>query len=220
MNTLEAVQNRMSIRKFKSDPVPRVVLEQILKAALRAPSAINTQPWECWVVTGEPLRNLSREMVREAEGNIASRSDFILDEKWEETYLNRMRENGKGLFGILGIGRQDREKRKFFALSMYRFFDAPQVIFVCLDSSLGVYSIFDCGCFTQTVCLLAHSMGLGTCIQHSGVNYPDIIRKHVPIPPEKKILIAIALGYPDETAPVNQFRSSREPLEKVVRWIG
>lgn len=220
MNTLEAVQNRMSIRKFKSDPVPRAVLEQILKAALRAPSAINTQPWECWVVAGEPLRNLSPEMVREAEGNIASRSDFILDEKWEETYLNRMRENGKGLFEILGIGRQDREKRKFFALSMYRFFDAPQVIFVCLDSSLGVYSIFDCGCFTQTVCLLAHSMGLGTCIQHSGVNYPDIIRKLVPIPPEKKILIAIALGYPDEAAPVNRFRSSREPLEKVVRWIG
>ncbi len=218
MDIVEAVQNRMSIRKFKSDPVPRSVLEQILKGALRAPSAINTQPWECWIVEGETLRNLSREMVREAEGDIPSRSDFILNEKWEEIYLNRMRENGRGLFGILGIGRQDREKRKAFALSMYRFFDAPLVIFVCLDSSLGVYSIFDCGGFTQTICLLAYAQGLGTCIQHSGVNYPDIIRKHVPIPPQKKILIAISIGYPDETAVVNQFRSSREPLERVVHW--
>ena len=132
--------------------------------------------------------------------------------------MNRMRENGKGLFGLLGIDRQDKEKRKAFTLSMHKFFGAPQVIFLCLDSSLGDYSVFDCGCFTQNVCLLAASKGLGTCIQQSGVHYPDIIRKHVPIPAEKKILIAIAIGYPDEQAMVNQFRSNREPLEKVVHW--
>ena len=134
--------------------------------------------------------------------------------------MNRMRENGKGLFGILGIDRQDKEKRKAFTLSMQRFFGAPWAIFLCLDSSLRDYSIFDCGCFTQNICLLAAAKGLGTCIQHSGVNYPDIIRKYVPIPPEKKILVAIAIGYPDEGAAVNRFRSSREPLEKVVRWEG
>jgi nitroreductase len=59
---------------------------------------------------------------------------------------------------------------------------------------------------------------MGTCIQHSGVHYPDIIRKYVPIPAEKKILVAIAIGYPDEEAAVNRFRSIREPLEKVVHW--
>jgi nitroreductase len=142
----------------------------------------------------------------------------MLSERWKEAYMNRMRENGKGLFGLLGIDRQDKEKRKAFALSMHKFFDAPQVVFLCLDSSLGDYSVFDCGCFTQNVCLLAAAKGLGTCIQHSGVHYPDIIRQHVSIPAEKKILVAIAIGYPDEQAIVNQFRSNRESLEKVVHW--
>ncbi len=215
MEFLEAIQNRKSIRQFKPDPVSRVLLQEISHAALRAPSAINTQPWECWVAGGEVLQQLGQEMYAEGAMGRSSRADFKLTENWKDDYLSRMRENGKGLFGLLGIDRQDKEKRKAFGLSMYKFFDAPQVIFLCLDSSLGDYSIFDCGCFTQTICLLAMSKGLGTCIQHSAVNYPDIIRRYVPIPVEKKILVAISIGYPDEEAVVNQFRSSREPLERV-----
>jgi nitroreductase len=218
MELLEAIQNRKSIRKFKPEPVPRVMLEEILRAALRAPSAINTQPWECWVAGGEALQRLGGDLYAEAVKGSPSRADFMLSETWKDAYMNRMRENGKGLFALLGIDRKDQEKRKTFALSMQRFFGAPQVIFLCLDSSLGDYSIFDCGCFTQNICLLAASKGLGTCIQHSGVHYPDIIRKYVPIPAEKKILVAIAIGYPDEEAVVNRFRSIREPLEKVVHW--
>ena len=218
MELLEAIQNRKSIRKFKPDPVPRVMLEEILQAAVRAPSAINTQPWECWVAGGETLQRLGGDLYGEAVKGRQPRADFVLSETWKDVYWNRMRENGKGLFGLLGIARHDKEKRSAFVLSMQRFFGAPQVIFLCLDSSLGDYSIFDCGCFTQNICLLAESKGLGTCIQHSGVHYPDIIRKYVPIPAEKRILVAIAVGYPDEEAVVNRFRSSREPLEKVVHW--
>jgi nitroreductase len=219
MELLEAIQNRKSIRQFKPDPVPRVMLEEILQAALRAPSAINTQPWECWVAGGQALRQLSRELYAEGAKGSPSRADIKLPEIWKDAYTNRMRENGKRLFGLLGIDREDKEKRKAFALSMHKFFDAPQVVFLCLDSSLGDYSLFDCGCFAQNICLLAISKGLGTCIQHSGVHYPDIIRKHVPIPVEKKILVAISIGYPDEEAVVNRFKSNREPLEKVVHWI-
>ena len=220
MELLEAIHNRLSIRKFKPAPVPRVILEEILQAALRAPSAINTQPWECWVVGGETLQQLSREMYAEGAKGSPSHADCKLSEIWKDAYMDRMRENGKRLFGLLGIERQDKEKRNAFALSMYNFFDAPQVVFLCLDSSLGDYSVFDCGCFTQNICLLAIGKGLGTCIQHSGVHYPDIIRKYVPIPGEKKILVAISIGYLDEQAVVNQFRSNRESLEKVVHWEG
>jgi nitroreductase len=129
-----------------------------------------------------------------------------------------MRENGGRLWAILGIDRHDRESREAFNLSMYKFYGAPQVIFVCLDESLGHYSIFDCGCFVQTICLLATSKGLGTCILASAVRYPDIIRKHVPIPREKKLLIGVAIGYPDYGATINQFQSNREPLENIVHW--
>ncbi len=218
MELLEAIESRKSLRKFKSNSVPRVMLQEILQAALRAPSAINTQPWECWVVGGETLQKLNLELYAEGEKGIPSRADFRLPEVWKKAYMNRMWENGKGLFGLLGIDRHDKEKRKAFNLSMYKFFDAPQVIFLCLDSSLGAYSLFDCGCFAQNICLLATAKGLGTCIQLPGVHYPDIIRKYVPIPVEKKILVAISVGHPDEQAVINRFRSNREPLENVVHW--
>jgi len=218
MELLKAIQERRSIRKFKSDPVSKAILQEILQAALRSPSAINTQPWECWVVGGEIVKQLGQEMYEEGKNGGIPRSDFKLPEVWKETYMNRMRDNGKRLFGLLGIDRQDKEGRRALALSMYKFFDAPQVIFVCLDASLGDYSVFDCGCFVQTVCLLAASKGLGTCIQHSGVHYPDIIRKYLPIPEEKKILVAIAIGHPDGEAVINQFKSNRDPLENFVHW--
>ncbi len=218
MDLWEAIRERRSIRQFKTTPVPRALLQEILQAALRAPSAINTQPWECWVAGGETVKQLAEAMYAEAAKGIPSRSDFHLQETWKEAYMARMRENGKGLFGVLGIDRQDKEGRRGFSLSMYKFFGAPQVIFICLDASLGVYSAFDCGSFAQSICLLATSKGLGTCIAHSGVNYSDIIRKYVPIPAEKKILIAIYIGYPDPEAPINSFKSKREPLENVVHW--
>ena len=101
---------------------------------------------------------------------------------------------------------------------MLKFFDAPQAIFLCLDAGLGDLSLFDCGCFVQTICLLATSKGLGTCIQQSGVFYPDIIRKYMAIPEEKKILIAVTIGHPDWGALINQFRSNRESLENLVHW--
>jgi nitroreductase len=161
---------------------------------------------------------LSQEMFAGVAAGKLPCSDFDLQKTWKEPFLGRMRDNGKGLFGLLGIERRDKEKREAFSFSMYKFFDAPQVIFVCLDASLGAYGVFDCGGFVQTICLLSTEKGLGTCIQHSGVNYPDIIRKYVPIPEEKRILVAIAIGYPDEEAAVNRFRSNRDPLEKVVHW--
>jgi len=218
MEILRAVHERKSIRKFKSDPVPRVMLEEILEAAQRSPSAIHTQPWECWAVGGETAKQLAEEIYRAGQNDEVSRADFPFIGQWKEVYINRMRENGKRLFGLLGI-QQDREGRRAFSLSMYKFYDAPQVIYVCLDESLGHYSIFDCGCFAQTVCLMAASKGLGTCILESAVRYPDIIRKHLGIPPQKKILVGIAIGHPDSGAIINEFTSSREPLENVVQWL-
>jgi nitroreductase len=218
MELSKSIRERKSIRKFKSDPVPQAILQEILEAALWAPSSINTQPWECWVVGGETLRKVAQALYEEGAKEAPPRPDFKRTEIWKEPYLRRMRENGKRLWGLLGFDRQDKEQRKAFALSMLKFFDAPQAIFLCLDSELGDLSLFDCGCFVQNICLLATEKGLGTCIQQSAVLYPDMIRRYVAIPQEKKIVVAIAIGHPDEEAILNQFRSNREPLEEFVHW--
>lgn len=218
MEIMEAVMTRKSTRAFRPTPVPEEFLKEILQAAIRSPSSINTQPWECWVVQGETTRRLAEELYREAQNGGLPRPYFHLTHHWKEVYRNRMKENGKLLFGSLGINAGDREARKAFNLSMYTFYGAPQVLFVCLDESLGPYSIFDCGCLAQTICLLATSRGLGTCILESAIRYPDIIRKYVPIPPDKWPLVGIAIGYPDHESAITRIESNREPLAKIVQW--
>jgi nitroreductase len=218
MEILRVIRERKSIRKFKSELVSKSMLEKILIAAHRSPSAINTQPWECWVVGGGTVIRLAGEMYQAGKNREVPHPDFQLTKQWKEVYINRVRENGKRLFSLLGIDRQDQERRKAFNLLSYRFYDAPQIIFVVMDESLGYYSIFDCGCFVQTVCLVSTSMGLGTCILESAVHFPNIIRKYVPIPKEKKIIVGIAIGYPDNEATVNQFISTRDPLDNFVKW--
>ena len=54
----DVVNGRRSIRGFKPDPVPRALIEEIIALASRAPSSLNTQPWNFTVVTGEPLLSL------------------------------------------------------------------------------------------------------------------------------------------------------------------
>jgi nitroreductase len=51
MDALEAIHTRRSIRKYEDKPVPEEIVEQILAAAMSAPSACNTQPWHFVVIT-------------------------------------------------------------------------------------------------------------------------------------------------------------------------
>lgn len=51
MDTLTAIGNRRSARRFKKQPVARAILEKLVDAARLAPTARNDQPWEFVVLT-------------------------------------------------------------------------------------------------------------------------------------------------------------------------
>jgi 5,6-dimethylbenzimidazole synthase len=64
MELFEAIENRTSCRQFQSEPVGADRIGQILAAAVRAPSPLNTQPWQFIVITAEVKK---REIFDEAE---------------------------------------------------------------------------------------------------------------------------------------------------------
>ena len=64
MDTIEAIYGRRSVRAYKTDPVPKEILEKILDAALHAPSWENTQPWEFAVVAGKEKERLCRRLLK------------------------------------------------------------------------------------------------------------------------------------------------------------
>jgi nitroreductase len=66
--------------------------------------------------------------------------------------------------------------------------------------------------------LLATEQGLGTIPALMPVLYPDVLRKALGLPENKLFVIGIPIGYPDWNHPANSFRSSREPLDKMVKF--
>jgi nitroreductase len=219
MGFKETMEQRKSARAFRREPVPREVLQDILRAALRAPSWGNTQPWKMTVVGGKALQTMIGESVKRVLAREGPSPDVEMPRDWPSELDRRYKQNGKKLFEVLGIQRGDQEKRIAHRLSMFRFFDAPQAIYLHQERTLSAYSIFDAGLLAQNITLLAEERGLGTCFLAVSVLFPEVIRKHTGIPDTDRILIGLAIGYPEEEAPINRFRSERVPLQDVVRWV-
>jgi nitroreductase len=130
-------------------------------------------------------------------------------------------ELAKSLFQLMDIARVDRERRKQWLLKMIRFFDAPNAIIIATDEEVsGHLSTFAIGAISQNIALAAVNFGLGTCIENAVVLYPEVIRQIVDIPQSKKIVIGIAIGYPDWDFPANKVQISHEPLTNVTSWHG
>ena len=222
MDVIEAVKKRKSIRGYKSDPVPKEVLEQILELASRAPSAMNTQPWEFTVLTGDVLEDVKRTNVELLKSGAPSNPEHIVV-NWprESIYRERQVDLAKQLFQLMDIPREDKEKRAKWTERGFRYFDAPTVIIVSTDRCLSESGpLLDIGAAIQTICLTGLHFGLGTCIEDQGVAYPEVLRKYAHIPESKRIIMAIAIGYPDWDFPANKLETGREPVKNITTWLG
>jgi len=222
MNIIEAMNARKSIRGFKSKPVDQTFIKKILEAAVRAPSAMNTQPWEFFVITGETLDNMRKQIVDKLNTGAPMQPDHLVV-GWppNSIYRDRQVNLAKQLFKLMDIARENKEKRAQWLERGFRFFDAPVVIIVVTDKTLSESGpLFDIGAVVNNICLAALAYDLGTCIEDQGVLYPEVARELAGIPDTKRLMIAIAMGYPDENFPANQVKSDREPVDVITTWVG
>ena len=90
--------------------------------------------------------------------------------------------------------------------------------FFYIGKDINIWPVFDCGSMTQTILLLATEHGLGSIPAIQPVLYPDILRRILGLPDSKLIVLGIPIGYPDESAAINQLRTAREPIEKVAKF--
>ncbi len=222
MNIIEAMNARKSIRGFRPDPVGQETIKKILEAAVRSPSAMNTQPWEFFVITGEVLDAMRKQIVEKLNTGAPMQPDhLVVGWPQKSIYRDRQVDLAKQLFKLMDIAREDKEKRAWWLERGFRFFDAPVVIIAVTDKSLSESGpLFDIGAVVNNICLAALEFDLGTCIEDQGVLYPEVARELAGIPDTKRLMIAIALGYPDENFPANQVRSEREPVDQITTWIG
>jgi nitroreductase len=214
-----AIRERRSIRGFLPDPVPRDKITKIVQLAQWAPSWGNTQPWQIVVADGAKARELARTFVEAGSKRTPPRSDIHMPEDFSELYKERYRALGKELLTFLGIQRNDENARFQHYLNMYNFFGAPAVIYLVIDGDLNVpYSCLDLGSIGTTICYAAVQEGLGTIYLAAAMHFPDVVKRVLEIPQDKKVVIGIAIGYPDPDAPGALFRSARAPLDEILRF--
>jgi nitroreductase len=154
------------------------------------------------------------------EEGLPSLPDVPMPEAWPAALKARYGELGKGMLDMLGIDREDKEARGRLLEHMAGLFGAPCLIVVCIPRDVLVeYAMFDAGLVVQTICLLAHDRGLGTCIMAAAVRYPDQLRKIASIPGDRRIVAGIALGHPETADPINRFERKRAPSREIVHWV-
>jgi nitroreductase len=205
------VRGRRSTRAFLSDPVPRVLVREVLDAARWAPSWGNSQAWNVTVLSGEALRALTAAISAKMGTGAPSDTDIPFPGEWPEEIKRRM--------NIRRPAPEGAPAPASAGPSVWEAWGAPTLLLFSVDERLAAeYACFDAGLLVQSVCLAAYDKGLGTCIEAMMVRYAGALHDLLPGTAHLRFVVGVALGYLDETSPVNSFPCERIALDEFVTW--
>ena len=212
---LDVVSRRRSMRDFKSDPVPREIIESVFGTAQRAPSNCNTQPWFVHVVTGETLEQLRQELpAKFAAGEIEL--DFPYDGQYEGVYKERQYASAAALYDSLGIARDQKAERNAWFMRNFSFSTRPRCVLHAAHrfwSARGLRPRYVCS--DRDAGLTAH--GLGSCPQTALAFLANVIRPALSLGDHEQLMFGMSFGYPTDTA-VNEVTTERASLGDVVTF--
>lgn len=218
---------RHSVRAFLDTPVDTQTIKDILTVASRAPSGTNTQPWKVYVVTGDKRAQLI-DNIFAAKQAIAD--DPSLADKFQETFpyyptewispfIDRRRENGWGLYGLLGIQKGDKEKMAAQQDRNFKLFDAPVGLFFTVNKVMGTGSKMDIAMMIQNVMIAAKARGLDTCPQAAFNHFHPVVLETIGAGDDEELVCTVALGYADESDIVNTFITPRVPVDEFAVFL-
>lgn len=223
----QAITSRMSARAFTQQAVSRELITEILQVASRAPSGTNTQPWKVYVLQGATRDALVEKVCTAHEAirvnpEVAKQYTEPYDyypAQWVSPYIDRRRENGWSLYGLLGIGKADKDRMHEQHQRNFKFFDAPIGLMFTIDPIMGRGSLLDYGMFIQNIMVAARARGLHTCPQAAWNGFHSIILPHIGAGEGEMLVCGMALGYADETDKVNTLVTPRVPVNEFTHWV-
>jgi nitroreductase len=217
------IKARRSIRAFLPKPVEKQEILDLLNVAARAPSGTNTQPWQVYIITGAKKQALSDEIISIFNNPEALKEQTeeynYYPSTWVDPYISRRRKVGFDLYGLLGLGKGDKEKMQAQTARNYNFFDAPVGVFFVIDRVMQQGSWLDYGMFVQSVMLAAKARGLDTCPQAAFTQFHRVVAKHLDLKPEQQLVCGMSLGYADTSKIENTLVTEREPAQNFTHFI-
>jgi nitroreductase len=183
----KAMASRLSVRAFTQQPVARDTIERLVAAA--AWDTVGDAPLPCTV---HVLQGRSRAALCDkvcaihdaVRAEPALRAQYpepydYYPQQWFSPYIDRRRENGWGLYGLLGIGKTDKDKMHAQHQRNYRYFDAPVGLVFTMDRACGGAHLLLCGRFMQSLMLHARLQDLHTCPQAAWNMFSGVVLPHV-----------------------------------------
>jgi nitroreductase len=219
MDAIECIRTRMSIRKFKPDPVPSETLMNVIDTAKWSPSYKNSQPWEIVIISGGKKEELTRLLTELFEKGVNPSPDIPQPLSWPAPIEARINDLMKKRSELTGKDMNSPEVRRKSKIANFGFYGAPHGIFLFQDLSLTPWSVFDMGLLAQSLMLAAHAHGLGTVPQAFLTDYARETKLFLGIPESKRLVLGLSIGYPDLESPVNSFRPNRIETDKIVRIL-
>lgn len=218
----QAISARRSVRAFLPRAVARGLVAELLELAARAPSGGNLQPWHVDVLTGAPLAELKAAVRASLASEPAGEGlEFtVYPSPLPEPYRTRRFASGEALYSAIGIPREDKPARLAQFARNFDFFGAPVGLFVSIDRLFDRPQWAHLGMFLQNLMLLAEERGLATCPQEAWAAVHATVAGHLGLPEERILYCGMALGYADEAAPINKWRTERAPVADFATFRG
>ena len=216
MDVSTAVASRYSCRAFRPDPVPKELLKELLGKALQAPSGGNLQPWRVIALTGDEKDKLS-PIVQAAlfQNPKGEEGEFpVYPSGLQEPWRSRRFKVGEDLYASLGIPREDKAARYAWLAKNFEWFGAPVGLFFVTHRSFGHGQWAHMGMLMQTFALLA------TCMQEAWAMVRETLREPLSLGEDEILYCGMSVGYADDKAPVNGWRSERADFDDIFTLKG
>jgi nitroreductase len=221
VNTLSFMTQRRSVRAYLPTPVSDELLTEVMVAARLAPSGANLQPGIFVSVRGKVRQRLCADLsLAWREGHQEAEDYDYFPKPMPMTLRRRQVTAAQALYGALGVARDDRAGRDAQFERNFRFFDAPVALIVAMPYDFGAGGYMDLGMTLYGLMLAAQAKGLSTCAIGALASYPSVIRRHVGLDANTKVVCGMAMGYADTAAPVNQTQTTRCELDEYFKVLG
>jgi nitroreductase len=214
-NFKELMKERHSARDFLKKEIPDETIKEILSIALASPSWCNSQPWNVYIVSGNPLEEIKKEWIKKNEEKIKGYADLQPVHRTE--FSERCQKNMEEEFKLIKEQTKDPELTAFWRKNI-ECFNAPVIVYLTLSKGHSKWSCYDLGAFGMALMLAAKDYGIDSVVAYELAKYPDVLRKYAKIPDNEDICVGIALGYENDDA-VNKFRAKKNTIDEVCHFV-
>ena len=185
LTTKEAIENRRSIRRFKTDPIPEEYITELLMAARLAPSGCNAQPWRFKIVRDEELKSRLAHAAYD-QSFIAKAPVILVCCADTRGYLDGT------VSGIQDLGRIEAVEERIVRIITDR---TGQMKSYTVDQ-IGPLLAINVGIAIEHIILRALDFGLGTCWVR--LLDGEMIRNMFGWTENIFVVALLPLGFPDE----------------------